>query len=197
MILASCKKDEIEFTIEGKVTDKSLNSAQTGGTLKLYKIAAGGGDQTLVESVSPDGSGNYSFTFERDKSEEYLIKFSRDNYFDESKTVFFSELSTNEPYKVNLTTEAVSRINWTIKNVSPFSENDQVTIQKLSGRTDCPTCCANTSYEYSGADVDDILSCTTGGNSYVRFYIVNLAQDVILDSVFCPAFGEANYQVNF
>jgi len=197
LFILGCKKDGIEFTIEGTVTDKSFNSFQTGGTLKLYKVAAGGGDNTLVKSVSPDSYGKYSLTFERDKSEKYIINFSRDGYFDESKTVFFSELSTNEPFKLDFITEAVSKINWLVKNVTPFSENDQVTIQKLSGRTDCPTCCVNTSYEYSGANVDDTLSCTTNANTYVRFYIVNLSQVVILDSVYCPAFGEVNYQVNF
>ena len=197
ILLLGCKKKAIEFVIEGQVIDLSFNSAQTGGSLKLYKIPAGGGGEDLVSSTFPDAIGRYVFRFERDKSEKYIIRYEREGYYNEEKIVFFSALSTNEPFQLDFQTEAQSRINWIISNVEPNLSSDKVVIQKLNGRTDCKDCCDNTSYEYAGPTVKDTLSCVVNGNRYVRFYVVNLSENVYLDSVYCTAFGNVNYIVNF
>jgi hypothetical protein len=187
----------IEFTIEGNVHDSSFSSACASGTVKLYKTAVGGGQTSLVSTVTTDASGNYSITFERDKSEKYRLDFSKSNYFNESFDISFSELNTNEPYKKNFSVQAVATIRWIIKNVAPQLEQDQVTIQKLNGRTDATTTCANTSFIYSGANVNDTLACNVAANFYTRFNVVNLAQGVYLDSISPAPFQTVDYFIDF
>ncbi|WP_343786697.1 hypothetical protein [Wandonia haliotis] len=196
-LFSSCKKDVIEFTIEGTISDSSLGGGLQSGTIKLFKIPAGGGLPDLVTSVTSDATGKYSITFQRDKSEEYRIVFEKSDYFSEEFTIYFSQLSTNEAYVHNFSVEARSEIKWIIRNVNPQNTADQVTIQKLNGRTDCEDCCPITSYEYTGSVYNDTLSCAVAGNKYVRFYIVNLATEIHLDSVLCPSFGVAEYVVEF
>lgn len=198
VLLISCNKNkEITFTIEGKVSDLTTNTPQSNGTLSLFKIKAGGGDIQLIEAIKPNTDGTYQFTFERDKSEKYELHYVREGYFDEIHSIYFSELSTNEPFKFDLTTETTSTIHWIVKNVAPSTSTEEVVIQKLNGRTTCPDCCANTSYTYKGININDTLSCRVNGNTYIKFYITELSQIPVLDSVYCPAFGEAYYSVNF
>jgi len=197
LVLVSCKKDVIEFTIEGTVYDSSFSSACASGTVKLYKTAAGGGQTTLISTVSTDAAGKFSITFERDKSEKYQLDFSKNNYFNESFTIFFSELNTNEPFQKNFSVQAISKIRWIVKNVAPQLEQDQVTIQKLNGRTDGVTTCANTSYIFSGAQVNDTLECSVAANFYTRFNVVNLSQSVYLDSISPAPFQTVDYFIEF
>jgi hypothetical protein len=140
--------------------------------------------------------GGGGVVFERDRSERYVIRFSKENYFDEVHTVFFSQLQVGQVYNYDFSVEAMSYVNWVFIDQPPASTNFSVTLQKLNGRITGAGTCPNQQYEYFGGLPPDTLRCAVGGNQYLRFYIIKMP-NITLDSVYAPAFEEVYYEVNF
>jgi basic membrane lipoprotein Med (substrate-binding protein (PBP1-ABC) superfamily) len=192
----SCnKKGDLVFIIEGNVSDKSFNQNLQSGVVKLYKVPAATTQEILIAEQNIV-NGAYSFTFDRDMSEKYVLRFSKDNYFEEDFEVLFSQLEVGKPYALNFTVEAVAMMNWIIIDQAPTNPNASVSIQKLNGRTTGAGTCSNQQYEYYGGLNPDTLRCAVGGNEYIRFYVIKLPT-YTLDSVYCPAFEESFYSVDF
>jgi hypothetical protein len=192
----SCKKKTpLEFIIEGQIYDKSFNQNHEGGVVRLFKVPAATSQEILIEEQTVV-NGSYKFVFERDRSEKYVLRFAKDNYFNEEHTVFFSQLQVGEVYTYNFNVEAIAYINWVFIDQPPINENVSVTLQKLNGRATGAGACPNQQYEYFGGPVNDTLTCAVGGNQYVRFYVIKLP-NITLDSVYCPAYEEVYYNVNF
>jgi hypothetical protein len=191
----SCKKNvPLEFIIEGQVYDKSFNQNHDGGVVKLYKVLAATTQEIFVAEQTVV-NGSYKFVFERDRSEKYVIRFSKGGYFDEMHTVFFSELQVGETYPLNFTAEAAAQMNWIFIDQAPLNPGYSAAVQKLNGRTGAGAC-PNQAYEYYGGLAPDTLKCAVGGNQYIKFYVIKLPE-VTLDSVFCPAYEDSYYTINF
>jgi hypothetical protein len=198
--LLGCKKDELTFTLTGTISDKTYNSPQNSGTVKVYKVpvVGQGTSNELVGQTKPDAQGKYSITFPREKAEAYVITYTQNSYFDEDFTIPFSAWSTEEDYVLNFTTETISTVRWLIQKTTPSSVNGEVKIYKQSGRTKGEFCCANEAYTYTGFEVNDTLTCASGGGSYVRYQVVNLAEGIFYtDSIYCPPTGIGEAVVNF
>ena len=193
--LASCKKKvPLEFIIEGQLYDKSFNQNHDGGVVKLYKVLAATTQEIFV-AEQPVVNGSYKFVFERDRSEKYVIRFSKDGYFDEMHTVFFSQLQVGETYPLNFTVEAAAQMNWIFIDQAPLNPNYSATVQKLNGRTGAGAW-PNQAYVYDSGLAHDTLKCAVGGNQYIKFYVIKLPE-VTLDSVYCPAYEDSYYTLNF
>ncbi len=195
LLLVSCKPKELVFTIEGQIFDESYNQLADGGTIKLYRVPVATTNEVFIQEKSIT-NGTYSFTFPRDKSERYVLRFSKPDYFDEVKEVYFSQLTVGESYVLNFTTEAESTVHWIFIDDLPQNPNYSATVQKLNGRATGLGTCPNQAYEYFGGFAPDTLRCAVGGNKYVKFYVLR-PPNALLDSVFCPAFGNVYYTVNF
>lgn len=195
-LVYSCnKKGDLVFIIEGEAFDKSFNQKLQSGVVKLYKVPAATTQQILIAEQNIV-NGAYSFTFDRDMSEKYVLRFTKDNYFEEEFEVLFSQLEVGKPFELNFTTEAVAMMNWVIIDQAPTNPNASVSIQKLNGRTSGAGTCSNQQFEYYGGLNPDTLRCAVGGNQYIRFYVINLP-NYTLDSVYCPVFEESYFPVNF
>lgn len=194
--LDACKKKvPLEFTIEGQIYDKSFAQNNVGGVVKLYKVLAATTQEIFVdEQIITNGA--YKFVFERDRSEKYVLRFSKDNYFDEMHTIFFSQLQVGETFAFNFSVEAFAEMIWVFVDQPPVNENYSVSLHKLNGRESGSGACPNQIYEYYGGLDQDTLRCAVGGNQYIRFYVIKLP-NVTLDSVYCPAFETSYYTVNF
>ena len=192
----SCnKKGDLVFIIEGNVSDKSFNQNLQSGVVQLYKVPAATTQEILIAEQNIV-NGAYSFTFDRDMSEKYVLRFSKENYFEEDHVVFFSELEVGKPFELDFSVEAIAMMRWIFIDQAPTNANASVSLQKLDGRTKGAGACANQQYEYYGGLDPDTLSCAVGGNQYIRFYVINLPT-YTLDSVYCPAFEESFYSVDF
>ncbi|MFN5981824.1 MAG: carboxypeptidase-like regulatory domain-containing protein, partial [Fluviicola sp.] len=97
----SCKKN-IDYTIKGQITDSSLGGNLSGATVELYSYSKGSVTGELMQTTQTDSQGNYSFTFDRDRYDKLEVKIVKANYFTDSKTVLFSELSNKEDYIIDL-----------------------------------------------------------------------------------------------
>ena len=191
----ACKKKDLLFILEGTVSDASFQAPCNAGKVKLFKVPVGTiieeliGEQTLID-------GSYSFTFDRDRSEKYILYFEREDYFVEKRTVFFSAFTANEPLQLDFQVYAKAYMNWVVKDVIPVSEFANCSVVKLNGRTDGNEACPNGTYEFFGGGPADTLRCAVNGNTFIRFNIVKLPS-FTLDSVFCPAFEEVYFNVDY
>lgn len=196
--LLACKKDTIQFTISGKVNDTSFNNGLAGASLSIYQVNVGTTKKNIIKTIQSDANGNYEFIIDREQAEKYYITCSKDNYFDTEKEIYFSELTTDKANTINLNIEAKAKIQWIVKNVGQTDSTDVFKIQKINGKTDCASCCPNTFYTYTGANVNDTLTCTTVGNTYLKFYkIDNQIPSSDLDTVYCTAFQTTTVTLNF
>jgi hypothetical protein len=192
----ACKKNvPLEFIIEGQVYDKSYNQNHDGGVVKLYKVLAATTQEILVDT-QVISNGTFKFVFERDRSEKYVIRFSKDGYFDEMHTIFFSQLEVNEAFPFSFDVEAAATMHWVFVDQAPINPGYSVAIQKLNGRTNGGGACPNQQYEYAGGLPPDTLRCSVGGNQYIKFYVIKLP-NITMDSVYCPAYEDSYYTVNF
>jgi len=191
----SCKKEPLEFVIEGEIFDKSFGQLVDGGKVKLYKVLAATTQEVFISDQNIV-DGKYKFVFDRDRSEKYVIRFEKEFYFEEVLTVFFSQLQVGETYTVNFNAEAIAMMNWVFTDVAPVNSNGSASIQKLNGRSTGAGACPNQEYEYFGGGVSDTLRCAVGGNQYIRFYVIDIPE-FVLDSLYCSAFEDSFYQINF
>lgn len=192
----SCKKKDLDFNIQGVITDFSFQTPCNQGYVKLYKVPAGTNQEVFIAEQELT-NGQYSFSFARDRSEKYVLYFERENYFDEEFTIFFKDLSVEEAYILNFNVDARSFITWVVTDVFPQSNQATCSIVKLNGRTSGQETCPNGSYDFFGGSlVPDTLRCAVRGNAYIRFNVVKLP-NFVLDSLYCPAFEEVIHVVNY
>lgn len=189
------KAGDLVFIIEGEIFDKSFNEKLQNGTVQLFRVPTATTQEILIATQNVS-NGKYSFTFPRDMSERYILRFSKDNYFDEVHEVHFSQLEVGKAYKLNFIAEAIAMMNWVLVDQNPSNPNNSVIVQKLSGRIIGQGVCPNQQYEFFGGAQSDTLRCAVGGNQFVKFYTLQLP-DFTLDSVYCPAFQNVYYTVNF
>lgn len=157
----SCKKGRANFIITGTITDGSFSTGLSNCTIQLYKTVAGENTSTLVQSItSTDGS--YRFEFERDQSESYLLKVSKNNYFPIDKFINFSELSIKDENIYNLTSYAKSWVRLHFVNIDP-QPNDMLKYQRLKGKIDCDECCPSSFVQFQSADTS--IYCINDGNT--------------------------------
>lgn len=196
MLFASCtKKKELVFIIEGSVYDKSTGQNANAGKVSLYKVPVATTQEILIEEKNIS-DGTYKFNFPRDMSERYVVKYQRENYFQEVNQVYFSQFEVGKAYTLNFSAEAIAYMNWIFVDELPLNPNFSVIMQKLNGRPNGEGTCPNQEYEYFGSTSPDTLRCAVGGNQYIRFYMIKLP-NVVLDSVYCPSFQETFFNVSF
>lgn len=160
----SCKKN-IDYTIKGQITDSSLGGNLSGATVELYSYSKGSVTGELMQTTQTDSQGNYSFTFDRDRYDKLEVKIVKVNYFTESKTVLFSELSNKEDYIMDLNIYARS---WVRLH---FTSNGTTDIKYIrqEGKKDCEECCT-TQEVYLYDNVDTSIYCINNGNSTYQIY---------------------------
>lgn len=194
ILLYSCKKDELKFTIKGQISDITLSGALAEANIKLYTFPLGSALGVFEQSSTSDAQGNYSIEFDRDKYEKIQIVIEKDKYFEIIDDVPFSDLNSEEDNIFNYSLEAKSWTKFIIRNQQPYSEQDEFKLFKNSGKTDCADCCQNGYYFYYG-DTDTVVYCANGGDRYMSFfYWVNGTEQNGNDSVYNTPFDTTTYE---
>lgn len=165
----SCKKKELVFEFEGNI--KSLNSGVSlkGVKIEAYSYALLNSSKDLIGSTVTDAGGNYSLKLKRGKYKKIKIELSKNNYFNNSKSFPFDDLSTETTNSFNSTLSPKSWTKFIIKDIYSNDPNDELKIQKVGGKTDCPDCCSNSAEFYHGV-VDTVVICPNDGDTYTKFY---------------------------
>ncbi|TNF46821.1 MAG: hypothetical protein EP305_09920 [Bacteroidetes bacterium] len=183
-----CKKGKGEFTLKGNISDNTFNTSHAGAVVKLYQVPVGTTDLQLIGTQTLGSDGNYSFTFPREKMERYVLKASKDLYFDVNENIYFSTMTLEEDNVRNFGTTAKSWVNLRFINVSPSSASDFLAYTKQSGKADCEECCSKDQQNLYGI-VDTSIICVNDGNTmYSYFYYLSGTSNNGIKSVITTAF---------
>ncbi len=204
--LGACNKNKkATYTIKGQVTDGTLGSGVAGATVLLQVKEVSGGtfnnSYKTLESITTDGNGNYSFTFDRVNAVDYKITVSKNLHFGEEDVINPDDLSTDSENTRNYTMRAMAWVRAHIKNVNPDDPNDKVIYQLTSGAYDCgSTCCGTTPHEFDGMTVDTSFVCLNDGNHDVTgtgFVTKNGQNSTVNQTVFLTPFDTTDLIINY
>ncbi len=204
--LSACKKNKTAtYTIKGQVTDGNLGSGVAGATVLLQvKEVSGGtfnGNYRTISTKLTDGSGNYSFTFDRVNAIDYKISVSKSQHFGTEEVINPDNLSTDSDNTKNYSMNAMAWIRVKLKNVNPDNANDVIIYQLTSGAYDCGSaCCGSTAHEFEGTTVDTTFVCLNDGNHDVTgtgFVTKNGQNSSIDETVFLVPFDTTDLIINY
>ena len=175
----SCSKKTSKFTIIGSIRDSSLDEYLSNATVSIYKKIQGNSFETIIGTTSTNSQGHYCFTFDRDKSEKYILKISKDNYFNNEEIILISSLTIEGENIRNYSISAKSWVKLHFKNIDPKPE-DQLRYMKQEGKILCDECCP-IDYQYIYGSADTSIYCINDGNtnfSYIYAVIGTLNQAI-------------------
>ena len=142
-LVFSCKKGTGNFIIKGKITDETFSTGLDAAIIKLYKVPVASSSRILVDSFILQEDGNYSFTFQREKIEKYILVVEKNLYFKLEKEIYYSDLTVNEPLVCNYGTKAKSWVELRFVNAD-VQPSDHFRYIKQAGLVGCDECCSNT-----------------------------------------------------
>ena len=188
----SCNKKDLKFTINGVVSDVTFNAVADGVQIRLY-VTPLGEAKKLAASTSTGSDGSFEFVIDRDRIEQVELEYRKENYFDESVIINFSDLQVNEDNDASLSITAKSWVRFNVRNQSPSSASDEFKLFKYTGKEGCSECCPIGYSFYYGA-VDTAVICANNANSYTSFYywVIN-TQINGQDSVYTTPFDTVEY----
>lgn len=197
------KKDPIEITVTGTVTDLKLGGPVGGAvvTLKVREIVNGtySNSFTTIESATTNSSGNYSFTFENRTASDYKLVVVIDNYFSFEEIKNPESLSTSQSNTWNAGVYPMAWYKVNLVNGNPYDEFDEILYQNMSGTNTCAGCCNSNQEIFVGDAVNETLECVLHGETWLKFqWVVTRAgapNSVDVDSVFCTAFDTTEYNL--
>ena len=192
----SCSKKTSKFTLSGTIRDLSLNENLSNATISIYKKLQGNSFETLIGTTSTNSQGHYSFTFDRDKSEKYILKISKNNYFNTEEIILFSSLTIKGENIRNYSTSAKSWVKLHFKNIDPKPE-DQLRYMKQEGKILCDECCP-IDYQYIYGSADTSIYCINDGNtSFSYIYAVIGTSNQAIKSVITIPFDTTEIYLEY
>lgn len=200
LILSSCKKDPIQYTFEGKISESVDNIGLQGANVQISQRVYDGNVASSLFStaaLATTGSdGTYKVSFNREKVVEFKFKISKTGYFTEEFLMSSSEVSTENSNVVNETLDAESWIKFDLTNFSGFPE-DVFTMIYFNFREGCSGCTTN-DYHYFNGTIDTIFTIKTTAGVYTRYNYKNPgAATYISDSVYTVPFDTVNVVINY
>lgn len=165
-----CKKDDASFTIKGKITDGTYSTGLANATIKVYQLNSSSGENSLIQTITTDSNGDYSFTLDRDPFSYLTFEITKTNYFSLNETVYFSSLTTKEDNIRSYTTTGKAWAKIHLTSSSPFTDLD---ISKTNGKSDCAECCPSGFQSFNGI-FDTTFYCINDANTIYSFvYLAN------------------------
>ena len=173
LLVFSCKKGKADFTLKGTLTDLTFNQNLEGAKIKLYQVPIGSTQDDLIQTATIGSDGSYSFTFPRDKMQKYLLRITKNNYFDLEETVYFKDLSIENDNIRNYGTHAKAWVKLTFRNTLSPAAGDEFKFIKQLGKEGCAECCSDTEQFLYGI-VDTSIYCINNGNDYYSYLYFKL-----------------------
>jgi len=201
-VLTSCKKNKDDIEISGRVFDSSNNQYLADAKVKL----GGNGIQsgvytpgfTDIASVQTDANGNFSFTVKKDKSDSYRLTVSKDQYFPQVFEFSSAVFSQSTTFTKDIEMPAAGTLQVRIRNAYPDDFDDKIVFYFSNSDLSCIECCTNIHRTGNGPAFDSTITCKFYGNKKIvllRSVTKNQQTNVFFDSLYCPAFSTAAYEI--
>lgn len=169
--LFSCKKGEITYDFEGKITETVNGTSLEGAEIEIRQIlfnsSVANYNYQLAGSGVSDGLGEWSVSFNREKVTEMQIEIQKEGYFDQLYEFSSADVSVEDVNTYNTNMDAESWVKFDLKNVGP-SPGDKMTMALINFREGCNGCGENIYYSF-GEVVDTIIVFKTTAGKYNRF----------------------------
>ncbi len=204
-IFTSCKKDKQKITINGTVYDPNTKTYVSNAhvTLSASMVSSGfyNSNYTEVASTTTDGSGAFSFNFDKLKSAGYRIYISKENYFDNTIDIDDASVVAGTPYTAKYDLYQIAWMKLHVTHTTPHDSSDYIAYDYSStGLPTCFGCCSNNIFKAYGMTYDTTLRCKTYGSRYMKinWHVIMFGWDALQsDSVFCTPFDTTLYTINY
>ncbi|MEO9533102.1 MAG: hypothetical protein ABJG68_09205 [Crocinitomicaceae bacterium] len=200
LVLTACKKDPIQYTFDGKITESVGGNGLSGVSVSIYQIpfssSVTSNNYVLAGSTTTDSEGNYSITFDREKVTEFKINLDYDGYYKRDINLNSGEISSENNNTTNYEMDPKSWIKFNINNEFPADQNDELNILLLNYREGCQDCATSDYYAYEGI-VDTSVVFGSTGAQYFNFTYIYVGNTSWSDSVYMTPFDTVNYAINY
>ena len=192
MTVLSCKKDQIQYTVIGTVTNTVTNAAVNQVKLTFYQTEVN--NNTLnpnfiyIGTTTTNSNGDYSFSFDRKNIDKFKILVEHSEYYVNETIYSAALLSTEDDVDFSYDLESKSWIEVRLKNT--FVQNGEVlNFYKYNVKEGCEACCVigNLAVPYTIPDTTYV--CNVIGDTYFKYtYGETIANTSTTDSVLCTQF---------
>lgn len=170
-LLLGCKKGTGTFTVTGTIYDDSFECPLANANVELYGISIGNNQVSMVASGITDNTGKYQFSFPRTRTEKYVFKVTKNDYFTLEEDIYYSTLSLKTDNVRNYTTTAKSWVEIRLNNTNP-SPVDHLQFIRQLGKSGCNECCSAGIQHFYGAQNTSLFCVNDGNKAYSIEYAV-------------------------
>lgn len=199
VLLISCKKDTIQYTIKGTIYSNIDASELSDVNVKVFQKpfnnSVTSNSYELVGSTTTDNSGTYSVTFDRERATDFKITLERDGFFDEEILLTSEYINSGADNILNWSLDGESWIKMNIQNAPPSNQSDVLTLTWYIYRTDCSECIENEFNSFNGIVDTSFVHANTAGQ-HLKF-LYNDGNTSTIDSVLMPHHDTVNYSIIF
>lgn len=200
IVPTSCKKDPIQYTFKGTLTDLLTGDGVSGAEVNLSQIVFSNtvinSNYATIANLISDGAGNYEATFNREKVTDFKIELIKNGYFSQENIINPADVSTENDNVFDYILEPKSWIKFDLVNLSPQS-SDLLTLVLQNFKSDCPGCASNDYLYFPGA-VDTVFKIVTTAGDYAKFiYINDMTGNSTFDSILTIPFDTVNYTIQY
>ncbi|WP_070137324.1 hypothetical protein [Crocinitomix algicola] len=194
----SCKKNEIQYHFNGKVTNQLDNSAVNDATVNLgqRKVQNGGTSPDFYQaaSVNTSQSGVYDITIDREMVSAFEFEVKKENFFDMVFERTTASITTDGVNSIDIELEPKSWVEFDIENLFP-EDDDHFRLFTIGFKENCAGCASNAGQNYYG-DLDTVIRYVTTAGKYVKFTYINVnSGESTTDSVFTTPFETITYPI--
>lgn len=199
LVLASCKKDPIQYTFEGTISRNigltALEGVDVEISYKPFNGAVTSNNFVVGGTAVTDANGYYQIIFEREKSTEFVVELRKDGYFPVDVELLSSAISSENPNEVNATMDAQAFVQFNIQNTAPSNASDNLQLIFYTYRTGCDGC-ITTDYNYFDGIVDTVVTYQNTAGQYLKFTYVDVnAGQSTTDSLYMTPFDTTYYSI--
>ena len=203
MFFASCKKEDGNYILEGKVSNGNTGESISGVNVKILKqtVSDGtfGGSFSTAANASTDASGMYQLKWARENFSALRVVAEKNQFITRTINLTVDNFSPGESVTQNINIFPEAFVAVSIQNTGESSIQDELEFTFTNAFFDC-ACCANGWKTFSGADLDTVFDCKVYGDRWLKHqrHIITADLDtVISDSIYCPAFQTTQIEIEY
>jgi hypothetical protein len=197
----SCKKDQIQFTVNGTVSNEITKAAINQVKLSFYQTEVNNNalnpNFIFLGTTTTKANGEYSFTFDRKNIDKFKIIVEHDEFYN-IETVYSSALlSTVDENNFSFDLESKAWIKVRLKN-SFVENNELLNFYKHNVKEECEECCVKGNLAVPHTIPDTTFVCNVVGDTYFKYtYGESTANTSTTDSVLCTQFDTTSIFIQY
>lgn len=186
----SCKKKQATISIEGIVTNSVTSFGTSNIEVKIFSKEIENNTFSngfkLLQKVTTDINGFYSFQFDYRNALEYKIEIQNSDFFNYTSIINPDDLKANEKNELPLIINPKTVLKIRIKNQIPQNQQDNIVVN--GNNNSCGLCFTPSLLSFNGTLIDTIIVAPTLGQyfwNYSYYVTKNNFTQSYNDSIYC------------